>query len=330
MQSMFKAFLLSQTEAGLIAEATQVSEADLPEGDVTVAVSHSTLNYKDGLAITGRAPVVRSYPMIPGIDFAGTVVDSSHTGFSRGDPVILNGWGLGETRWGGYGEMARVKGDWLISLPKAFSPEQAMAIGTAGYTAMLCVLRLEDGGLTPGSGPVLVTGASGGVGGVAIALLARRGYEVIALTGRTEEAAYLKRLGASDIMDRADYLGDPKPLARERWAGVVDTVGSKVLANALAACRYGATAAACGLAGGMGLPASIAPFILRNVTLAGVDSVYAPQALRRRAWDGLAQDLDTAALEVMTEVIDLPDVVQAAARIVDGKVRGRLVVRIRN
>lgn len=305
-----------------------VSEADLPSGDVTVAVSHSTVNYKDGLAVTGRAPIVRSYPMIPGIDFAGRVINSGHSSFSRGDPVILNGWGLGETRWGGYAQKARVSGDWLVHLPAAFSPEQAMAIGTAGYTAMLCVMRLEDGGLQPGSGPVLVTGASGGVGSVAIALLARLGHEVVALTGRPEEADYLKRLGASEIMDRADYLGDPKPLARERWAGVVDTVGAKVLANALAASRYGATVAACGLAGGMGLETSVAPFILRNATLAGVDSVYAPQALRRRAWQRLAQDLDPTALKVMTEVISLPDVVSAAGRILDGKVRGRLVVQI--
>jgi len=305
-----------------------VSEADLPDGDVTVAVSHSTVNYKDGLAITGKAPVVRSYPMIPGIDLVGTVIDSGHSGFSPGDQVILNGWGLGETRWGGYAQKARVKGEWLVRLPAAFSPEQAMAIGTAGYTAMLCVLRLEDSGVTPGSGPVLVTGASGGVGGVAVAILARLGHEIIALTGRPDESNYLKGLGASEIMSRAEYLGAPKPLARERWAGVVDTVGATVLANALAACRYGATVAACGLAGGMALSTSVAPFILRNVTLAGVDSVYAPQALRRRAWDRLAQDLDPAALQSMTEVIGLGDVVAAAGRIVEGKVRGRLVVRV--
>lgn len=325
---MFRALLLTQSNTGPIAEQAMVSESDLPDGDVTVAVSHSAVNYKDGLAITGKGPVVRSYPMIPGIDFAGRVIDTGHASFSPGDPVILNGWGLGETRWGGYAQKARVSGDWLVPLPPAFSPEQAMAIGTAGYTAMLCIMRLEDGGLKPGSGPVLVTGASGGVGSVAIALLARLGHEVVALTGRTEEADYLKRLGASEVMDRADYLGDPKPLARERWAGVVDTVGAKVLANALAASRYGATVAACGLAGGMGLETSVAPFILRNATLAGVDSVYAPQPLRRRAWQRLAQDLDPGTLEVMTEVIGLPDVVQAAGRILQGKVRGRLVVEI--
>lgn len=325
---MFRALLLTRPDGVLRAEEAMVSEADLPSGDVMVAVSHSTVNYKDGLAITGKAPVVRSYPMIPGIDFAGTVIDSGHSDFSPGDPVILNGWGLGETRWGGYAEKARVQGDWLVPLPSAFSAEQAMAIGTAGYTAMLCVLRLEDGGVKPESGPVLVTGASGGVGSVAIALLARLGHQVVALTGRPEEADYLKRLGASEILPRADYLSDPKPLARERWAGVVDTVGAKVLANALAACRYGATVAACGLAGGMGLETSVAPFILRNATLAGVDSVYAPQALRRRAWQRLAQDLDPAALKAMTEVISLNDAVSAAGRILDGKVRGRLVVRI--
>ncbi|GIK95921.1 MAG: alcohol dehydrogenase [Alphaproteobacteria bacterium] len=326
---MFKALLLTKPEDGAPQAAeTTVSEDDLPDGDVTVAVSHSTLNYKDGLALTGKAPVVRSYPMVPGIDFAGAVIESGHPDFSPGDRVILNGWGLGETRWGGYAQKARVKGDWLVPLPAAFSPEQAMAIGTAGYTAMLCVLRLEDAGVAPGSGPVLVTGASGGVGSVAVAVLARLGHEVVALTGRPEESDYLKGLGASEIMNRAEYLGDPKPLARERWAGVVDTVGAKVLANALAACRYGATVAACGLAGGMGLSTSVAPFILRNVTLAGVDSVYAPRALRRRAWDRLARDLDPAALQSMTEVIGLGDVMSAAGRIVEGKVRGRLVVRI--
>lgn len=325
---MFRALLLTQADPAPVAEDVMLSEADLPAGDVTVAVSHSTVNYKDGLAVTGRAPVVRSYPMVPGIDFAGTVVESSHAGFSPGDQVIHNGWGLGETRWGGYAEKARVSGDWLVKLPAAFTPEQAMAIGTAGYTAMLCVMRLEDGGVKPGSGPILVTGASGGVGSVAIAVLARLGHEVVALTGRAQEADYLKRLGASEIVDRAEYLRDPKPLSRERWAGAVDTVGSKVLANVLAASRYGATVAACGLAGGMALETSVAPFILRNATLAGVDSVYAPTALRRRAWQRLAQDLDTEALKEMTEVIALQDVVPAAHRILEGKVRGRLVVRI--
>jgi len=326
---MFKALLLTKSDDGAtIATLTTVSEDDLPEGDVTVAVSHSTLNYKDGLALTGKAPVVRSWPMVPGIDFAGTVIESTHKDFPPGSQVILNGWGLGETRWGGYAEKARVKGDWLVPLPAAFTAEQAMAIGTAGYTAMLCVLRLEDLGVAPGSGPVLVTGASGGVGSVAVALLARLGYEVVALTGRPEEADYLKGLGASEIMNREEYLGDAKPLAKERWAGVVDTVGAKVLANALSACRYGAVVAACGLAGGMALPTTVAPFILRNVTLAGVDSVYAPQALRRRAWDRLARDLDPAALKSMTQVIGLGDVIEAANRILEGKVRGRLVVQI--
>lgn len=325
---MFKALVLEETDGKVTPGIQALDESRLPAGDVTVAVEHSTLNYKDGMVLSGLGRLVRTYPHVPGIDFAGTVETSEHPAWKPGDKVVLTGWRVGELHWGGYAEKARVKGDWLVPLPAAFSPEQAMAIGTAGYTAMLCVLRLEDLGVAPGSGPVLVTGASGGVGSVAVAVLARLGYEVVALTGRPEESDYLKGLGASEIMNRAEYLGDAKPLAKERWAGVVDTVGANVLANALAACRYGAVVAACGLAGGMALPTSVAPFILRNVTLAGVDSVYAPQALRRRAWDRLARDLDPAALQSMTEVIGLGDVVAAGERIVDGKVRGRLVVRI--
>lgn len=325
---MFKAVLVEKTDGGQTCNITAVDDAQLPEGDVTVAVSHSTVNYKDGLAISGKAPVIRSFPMVPGIDFAGTVLESATPDFRQGDTVVLNGWGLGETRWGGYAEKARVKGEWLIPLPNAFTTRQAMAIGTAGYTSMLCVLRLEEHGVNPGSGPVLVTGASGGVGSVAIAILSKLGYEVVAMTGRTQEADYLKSLGAADIMDRSEYQNPARPLGKERWAGVVDTVGSHTLANACAATKYGGTVAACGLAGGMDFPSSVAPFILRGVTLAGVDSVYAPRERRLEAWNRLAQDLDIAKLETITEEIGLSEVIPAGEKIVEGQVRGRLVVDI--
>lgn len=266
--------------------------------------------------------------MVPGIDFAGVVLKSSHPDFKSGDRVVHNGWGLGETRWGGYAERARVNGDWLVPLPSTFSEEQSMAIGTAGYTAMLCLLRLEDAGIKPDAGPVIVTGATGGVGSVAIALLSKRGYEVVALTGRPEESEYLTELGAAKILNRSTYLSAPKPLTRETWAGGIDTVGGVVLANVLAGSRYGATIAACGLAGGMQLPTSVAPFILRNITLAGVDSVYASRDLRLRAWERLADDLDMSALKRMTQVISLEAVVSASEELLAGRVKGRTVIRI--
>ncbi|MBB4287155.1 MDR family oxidoreductase [Roseospira goensis] len=326
---MFKAILLTRTEdKATQAAVTEVDEADLPEGDVTVAVSHSTLNYKDGLAITGKGPVVRSWPMIPGIDFAGTVTESAHPDFKAGDAVVLNGWGIGETRWGGLGAVARVPGDWLVPLPAAFTPAQAMAIGTAGYTAALAVLELDRQGVTPDKGPVLVTGASGGLGGVAIALLAKRGFEVVALTGRTQEEGYLKSLGAAAVMDRAEYAGPAKPLAKERWAGAVDAVGSHTLANVLSQVKYFGTVAACGLAGGMDLPTSVAPFILRGVKLCGIESVYMPKPERLAAYELLARDLDPNHLTAMTDEIGLSEAIPAAARLMEGQVRGRLVVDI--
>jgi acrylyl-CoA reductase (NADPH) len=326
---MFKALLLTRNEdKSTQAAVTEVDEADLPEGDVTVAVSHSTLNYKDGLAITGKGPVVRSWPMVPGIDFAGTVTESDHGDFKPGDQVVLNGWGLGETRWGGLGALARVPGDWLVPLPSAFTTAQAMAIGTAGYTAALSVLELERQGVTPDKGPVLVTGANGGVGGVAIALLAKAGFEVVAMTGRTAEADYLKGLGAADIIDRAEYAEPGKPLGKERWAGAVDAVGSVTLANVLAQTKYFGTVAACGLAGGMDLPSSVAPFILRGVKLCGIESVYMPKPERLAAYERLARDLDPGHLAAMTEEIGLADAIPAAERLMAGQVRGRLVVDV--
>ncbi|WP_299444419.1 MDR family oxidoreductase [uncultured Rhodospira sp.] len=326
---MFKAILLTRNEdKSTSAAVTEVDEADLPEGDVTVAVSHSTLNYKDGLAITGKGPVVRSWPMIPGIDFAGTVTDSAHADFKPGDAVVLNGWGLGETRWGGLGAVARVPGDWLVPLPAAFPPAQAMAIGTAGYTAALAVLELTRQGVTPDKGPVLVTGASGGVGGVAISLLAKQGFEVVALTGRTGEADYLKGLGATDIMDRAEYADAAKPLGKERWAGAVDAVGSHTLANVLSQTKYFGTVASCGLAGGMDLPSSVAPFILRGVKLCGIESVYMPKPERLAAYELLARDLDAAHLDALSQEVGLSEAIDAAGRLMAGQVRGRLVVDV--
>ena len=325
----FKAFLLTKPEGGdQRLEWTEVDDADLMDGDVTVAVSHSTLNYKDGLALTGASPVVRRWPMIPGIDFAGTVEASDHAGISPGDPVVLNGWGVGETHLGGYAERARVPGEWLVPTPAAFTPAQAMAIGTAGYTAMLCVLALEDHGVAPDAGPVLVTGASGGVGSVAVSLLAGLGYEVIASTGRADEADFLTGLGAASILDRSELSEPGRPLAKERWAGAVDAVGSHTLANVLAGTRYGGTVAACGLAQGMDLPASMAPFILRGVTLAGIDSVMAPKARRLVAWDRLARDLDVAKLDALTVTHPLADAPTLAPQILAGQVRGRVVFEV--
>jgi len=325
----FKALLASKSEPSGQAVAWQeLGENDLMAGDVVVRVSHSTINYKDGLAITGKVPVIRRWPMIPGIDFAGSVVSSSHAAFKAGDEVILNGWGVGEAHFGGYAQMARVKGEWLVKKPAQFSPAESMAIGTAGYTAMLCVLALERHGLQPGQGPVLVTGAAGGVGSVAIALLAKLGFQVIASTGRTAEANYLKGLGAAEIIDRAELAGRARPLGKERWAGAVDAVGSNTLANALSMTTYGGTVAACGLAQGMDLATSVAPFILRGVTLAGIDSVMAPTSVRIEAWGRLARDLDLAKLKAMTVTRPATDVMTLAPDILAGKIRGRVVLEL--
>ena len=327
---MFNALLLSNTD-GFKAAVSQVDEAQLPaegDGEVTVAVAYSTLNFKDGLAITNKSPVVRNWPMVAGIDGAGTVVTSSHPNWKAGDKFIHNGWGVGETRWGCLAEKARLKGEWLVKLPPAFTERQAMAIGTAGYTAMLCVLALEDHGVKPGSGEVLVTGATGGVGSVAIALLGKLGYQVVAATGKTSEEAYLKSLGASAIIDRVTLSAPGKPFQKERWAGVVDAVGSHTLANALAQTRYGGVVAACGLAQGMDLATSVMPFILRGVTLAGIDSVMAPLSKRQRAWDRLARDLDVAKLESMIDEVPLEGAIAKAQDLMNGTVRGRVVVKI--
>ena len=309
-------------------ELTTLAETDLPEGDVTVAVEYSTLNYKDSLAITGASPVVRKSPMVPGIDFAGTVEASDSEAYAPGDKVVLNGWGLGETHWGGLSQKARVRPEWLVALPEAFDTQQAMAIGTAGYTAMLCVMALERGGVTPSSGEVLVTGAAGGVGSVAVAILSKLGYSVAASTGRTEEADYLKALGAATVIDRAELSEPGRPLAKERWAGAVDAVGSHTLANVCAATKYGGTVAACGLAQGMDLPTTVMPFILRGVTLAGVDSVYCALEHRQEAWARLAKDLDASALSSMTSVIPLAAALTTAPDQLAGKVRGRVVVDV--
>jgi acrylyl-CoA reductase (NADPH) len=324
----FKAVVIDKTEAGQSVALRDFDEAQLMDGDVTVRVEWSTLNYKDGLAVTGKAPVVRRFPMIAGIDFAGTVETSSHPHWKPGDRVILNGWGCGETHLGGYGERARVRGDWLVRLPEGMNAREAMAIGTAGYTAMLAVLALERYGLTPASGPVVVTGAAGGVGSVAIAILSKRGFQVTAATGRIAETDYLRHLGASEIIERKELAGTPRPLAKERWAGGVDSVGSTTLANVLSMTRYGGAVAACGLAGGMDLPGSVAPFILRGVSLLGIDSVMHPRAGRELAWQRLAADLDSAKLAEMTDEIGLVEVIDAGRKIIEGQVRGRLVVRV--
>ncbi|WP_395691615.1 MDR family oxidoreductase [Piscinibacter sp.] len=325
---MFKALLLEKDDAGFRAGIRDLDEAALPEGDVLVAVAHSTLNYKDGLAITNRGPVVRKWPMVAGIDGAGRVLESSHPQWKAGDAFILNGWGVGETHWGCLAQKARLKGDWLVPLPAAFTTRQAMAIGTAGYTAMLCVLALERHGLKTGDGEVLVTGATGGVGSVATALLAKLGHRVIAATGKAAEADYLRSLGAADVIDRAELAAPGKPLQKERWAAVVDAVGSHTLANACAQTRYGGVVAACGLAQGADLPATVMPFILRGVTLAGVDSVMAPQPLRREAWQRLARDLDPKRLETITTEVPLAQAIARAQDLMAGKLRGRVVVTI--
>jgi len=325
---MFKALLLEKRETGFRAAVQDLAESQLPEGDVLIGVEHSTLNYKDGLAITNQGPVVRAWPMVAGIDGAGTVIESSHPDWKPGDRVIHNGWGVGETRWGCLAQKARLKGEWLVRLPAAFTTRQAMGIGTAGYTAMLCVLALERHGAKPGDGEVLVTGATGGVGSVATALLAKLGHRVTAATGKAQEGEYLRGLGAAAIIDRAELSAPGKPLQKERWAAVVDAVGSHTLANALAQTRYGGVVAACGLAQGADLPATVMPFILRGVTLAGVDSVMAPLALRRQAWQRLAADLDAARLDAITACVGLDEVVAQAQLLMQGKVRGRVVVNI--
>jgi acrylyl-CoA reductase (NADPH) len=324
----FKAIVVEKSEGGQKVGLADFDEANLMDGDVTVRVEWSTVNYKDGLALTGKAPVVRRFPMIPGIDFAGTVESSSHPQWKPGDRVILNGWGAGETHLGGYAEKARVKGDWLVPLPARNSTRGAMAIGTAGYTAMLAVMALERHGVTPRQGAVIVTGAAGGVGSVAVSLLAKLGFAVIASTGRPAEADYLKSLGAHEIIERKELAGASRPLGPERWAGGIDTVGSTTLASVLSMTRYGGAIAACGLAGGMDLPTTVAPFILRGVSLIGIDSVMCPLERRREAWKRLASDIEAGKLAAMTSEIDLAGVMEAGRRIVEGGVRGRIVVKI--
>ncbi|MEY9122921.1 acrylyl-CoA reductase (NADPH) [Bradyrhizobium yuanmingense] len=324
----FKAVRIDKADKGTTAQLAQFDETELMEGDVTVRVEWSTLNYKDGLALTGKAPVVRRFPMIAGIDFAGTVEASSHPQWKAGDKVVCTGWGMGETHLGAYAEKARVKGDWLVALPQGLSARDAMAIGTAGFTAMLSVLALEKHGISPKSGPVVVTGAAGGVGSVAIAVLSKFGYHVIASTGRASEADYLKQLGAAEIIDRNELSAPAKPLAKERWAGGVDSVGSTTLANLLSMTKYGGAIAACGLAAGMDLPSSVAPFILRGVCLLGIDSVMCPIEPRKAAWQRLASDLNRTKLSEITEEISLDEVQGWGAKILAGQVRGRVVVKI--
>ncbi len=325
----FRAIVVNKGEGGQTVRLTDFDDKDLMDGDVTVAVEWSTLNYKDGLALTGKSPVVRRFPMIAGIDFVGTVEASSHPAWKPGDKVILNGWGLGETHLGAYAERARVKGDWLVRLPASMSARDAMAIGTAGYTAMLAVMALERAGITQERGPVIVTGAAGGVGSVAVAILSKLGHTVIASTGRPAEAGYLKGLGAAEIIERKELTGAPRALGKERWAGGIDAIGSTTLANVLSMTRYGGAVAACGLAGGMDLPTTVAPFILRGVSLLGIDSVMCPLPLRQEAWRRLETDLDRGKIAAMTSEIGLGDVIEAGARILAGEVRGRIVVKIR-
>ena len=326
--AVFKAIVIEKVDSGTKAALTDFDEANLMDGDVTVRVEYSTVNYKDGLAITGKAPVVRRFPMIAGVDFAGTVESSNHAAWKAGDKVVLNGWGCGETHLGAYAEKARVKGDWLVPLPKTISTREAMALGTAGYTAMLAVMALERHGLHPPNGGIAVSGAAGGVGSVAVGILADRGYTVHAITGRPQEADYLKSLGAAEIIDRKELTGPVRPLAKERWAGAIDSVGSTVLANLLSMTRYGGAVAACGLAGGMDLPTSVGPFILRGVCLYGIESVMCPIERRREAWKRLETDLNRQKLAAMTREIGLSDVLDVAPQILEGKVRGRIVVKI--
>jgi acrylyl-CoA reductase (NADPH) len=325
---MPNAILIERDAQPYRASVKNIEASQLPAGDVKVRIDYSTINYKDALAITGKGPVVRQFPMVPGIDFAGTVEESTHAAYARGDKVVLNGWGVGESHWGGLAQVARVKGDWLVPLPAGLSTHQAMAIGTAGYTAMLCVIALERHGVTPQSGEILVTGAAGGVGSVAVALLAKLGFHVVAMTGRTTESGFLEQLGAAEIIHRDSYASQGKPLAKERWAAAIDVVGSHTLVNVCASTRYGGVVAACGLAGGMDFPGTVAPFILRGVTLAGIDSVMRPRADRIEAWRRLSQDLDLDRLELLTEEIPLTHAIERAAHFYGGHVRGRLVVDV--
>ena len=325
---MFKSLLLAKSDTGFSATIADTDESQVPEGDVLAQVEYSGLNYKDGLAITNTGPVVRTWPMVAGIDGAGTVLESTHAGWKTGDKFVHNGWGMGEVRWGLLSERARLQGDWLVKLPAAFTTRQAMAIGTAGYTAMLCVLVLEKNGATPAGGDVLVTGATGGVGSIAIALLGKLGYTVVAATGKAAEEAYLRQLGAARIIDRAELSAPGKPLQKERWAAVIDAVGSHTLANACAQTRYGGVVAACGLAQGADFPATVMPFILRGVTLAGIDSVMAPLPKRQQAWDRLALDMDPARLESMIDEAPLSQAVEKAGQLMAGHVRGRVLIKI--
>ena len=325
---MFKGILIEKDDAGYRAAVREIDEAQLPEGNVTVRVSHSTLNYKDGLAITGKGPVVRKFPMVPGIDLAGVVETSTHPEYKAGDAVLLNGWGVGEVHWGGLAQKARLNGDWLVPLPASFSPRQAMAIGTAGYTAMLCVLALEKHGVKPADGEILVTGAAGGVGSVAVTVLAKLGYSVVAVTGRPQDADYLKQLGAKEIIERSQFASPGKPLGKERWAGAVDVVGSHVLANVCATTKYRGVVTACGLAAGMDFPATVAPFILRGVTLAGIDSVMCPRPDRLLAWQRLGTDLDPDKLGTISREVGLAEAIPLAASLLKGEVRGRIVVDV--
>ena len=325
---MFKGILIEKDEAGYRAGIREIDDGQLPDGDVTVRVAYSTLNYKDGLAITGKGPVVRRFPMVPGIDLVGTVEHSDNPEFAVGDAVLLNGWGVGEVHWGGLAQKSRLKGDWLVPLPERFSPQQAMAIGTAGYTAMLCVLALERQGVKPGDGEILVTGAAGGVGSVATAVLARLGYTVVAVSGRAAEADYIRRLGASEVLDRAEFAAPGKPLGKERWAGAVDVVGSHTLANVCASTRYRGVVTACGLAGGMDFPATVAPFILRGVTLVGIDSVMCPRVDRLEAWRRLGSDLDVSKLELISHEIGLAEAIPTASKLIAGEIRGRVIVDV--
>ncbi|TJU89033.1 MAG: oxidoreductase, partial [Mesorhizobium sp.] len=326
MPETFKAILVSRdADKKQSVAVTNLTDADLMDGDVTVAVEATTVNYKDGLAITGKAPVIRRWPLVPGIDLSGTVVSSSHSGWRKGDKVILNGWGVGETHFGAYAGRARVNGDWLVPLPEGMSPHDAMAVGTAGYTAMLCVIALERHGILPDRGPVVVTGAAGGVGSVAVSILSSLGYHVIASTGRNAESPYLINLGAAEVISRDELNQPAKPLAKERWAGGIDAVGSHTLANVLSMTSYGGAVAACGLAGGMDLPSSVAPFILRGVSLLGIDSVMAPKAVRLEAWRRIGADLDLQKLASLSTTIGFDGIIDAARDIVDGKIRGRVV-----
>ena len=328
MMDKFRALLVSKTETGQSFDFATLTEDDLMPGDVTVKVSHSSVNYKDGLAVTGKAQIIRNYPLIPGIDFAGTVKSSTHKDWKAGDQVVLGGWGVGESHHGGYAQVARVNGDWLVPLPKSFSPADAMAIGVAGYTSMLCVMALEEQGVTPAHGPILVTGAAGGVGTIAIALLSKLGFNVVASTGRMEEEAFLKTLGASTVINRSELNTSVKALAKPRWAGAIDSVGSTTLANVISQIMPEGAVAACGLAQGMDLPTSVAPFILRGVRLIGINSVTTPQPRRRAAWARLERDLDLKKLHALTTHVKLDDVPRIAAEIVEGKIRGRVVVDV--